>query len=104
MFDLIRKTMLTGVGLAGLTKDKIEKLAKALARMGKLSEKEGKKLLDDLSKKSEKAKKDMERQIEGIVKKTAKKMNLATRGDLLKLMERIKKLERALKDKERTKC
>ncbi len=104
MFDLIKKTMLTGVGLAGLTKDKIEKLAKELAKQGKLSEKEGKKLLDDLSKKSEKAKKDMERQIEGIVKKTTKKMNLATRGDLLKLMERIKKLERALKDKERTKC
>jgi len=47
MFDLIKKTMLTGVGLAGLTKDKIEKLAKELAKKGKLSEKEGKKLVDD---------------------------------------------------------
>lgn len=99
MFDLIRKTMLTGIGLAGLTKDKIEKLAKALARMGKLSEKEGKKLLDDLLKKSEKARKDLEGQIERVVKKTMKKMNLATREDMLRLSKRIKKLEQALKEK-----
>ena len=99
MFDLIKKTMLTGVGLAGLTKDKVEKLAKELAKKGELSEKEGRKLLDDLSKKSEKAKKDLETQIEGVVKNTMKKTNLATREDLLKLTKRIKKLEQALKEK-----
>ena len=50
MLNLIKKTMLTGVGLAGLTKNKVEKLAKELAKKGKLSEKEGKKLVDDLLK------------------------------------------------------
>ncbi|MBW1717341.1 MAG: polyhydroxyalkanoate synthesis regulator [Deltaproteobacteria bacterium] len=99
MFDLIKKTMLTGVGLAGLTKDKIEKLAKELAKKGKLSEKEGKKLVDDLLKKSDKAKKDLGAQIERGVKSTLKKMNLATREDMVKLTERIKKLEQALKEK-----
>ena len=99
MFDLLKKTMLTGVGLAGLTKDKIEKLARELAKKGKLSEEEGKKLVDDLSKKSEKARKDLEAQIEKVVKNTMKKMNLATREDILKLTERIKKLGQALKEK-----
>jgi polyhydroxyalkanoate synthesis regulator phasin len=99
MFDLIKKTMLTGVGLAGLTKDKIEKLARELAKKGKLSEEEGKKLVDDLSKKSEKARKDLEAQIEKVVKNTMKKMNLATREDILKLTERVKKLDQDLKDK-----
>ncbi|MBW2207817.1 MAG: polyhydroxyalkanoate synthesis regulator [Deltaproteobacteria bacterium] len=99
MFDLIKKTMLTGVGLASLTKDKVEKLAKELAKKGKLSEEEGKKLVEDLSKKSEKAKKDLEAQIEGVVKNTIKKMNLATREDMLSLTKRIKKLEQALKKK-----
>ena len=99
MFDLIKKTMLTGVGLASLTKDKVEKLAKELAKKGKLSEKEGKKLVEDLSKKSEKAKKDLEAQIERVVKNTMEKMNLATRKDMLSLTKRIKKLEQALKKK-----
>ena len=44
MFDLIKKTMLTGVGLAAMTKDKVEELAKELSKKGKLSEKEGKDL------------------------------------------------------------
>jgi len=99
MFDLLKKTMLTGLGLAGLTKDKIEKLARELAKKGKLSEEEGKKLVDDISKKSEKARKDLEAQIEKVVKNTMKKMNLATREDILKLTERIKKLDQALKEK-----
>ena len=99
MLNLIKKTMLTGVGLAGLTKNKVEKLAKELAKKGKLSEKEGKKLVDDLLKKSEKARKDPEAQTEKVVRNTMKKMNFATREDILKLTKRIKNLEGTLKEK-----
>jgi polyhydroxyalkanoate synthesis regulator phasin len=99
MLNLIKKTMLTGVGLAGLTKNKVEKLAKELAKKGKLSEKEGKKLVDDLLKKSEKARKDLEAQIEKVANNTMKKMNFATREDMLNLTKRIKNLERSLKVK-----
>jgi polyhydroxyalkanoate synthesis regulator phasin len=99
MLNLIKKTMLTGVGLAGLTKNKVERLAKDLAKRGKLSEKEGEKLVDDLLKKSEKARKDLEEQIEKVLKNTMKKMNFATREDVLKLTKRIKNLEGTLKEK-----
>ena len=103
MFDLIKKTVLTGVGLAAMTKDKIEELAKELTEKGKLTEKEGKDLVDDLLKKSEKAKKDLEAQIERVVKDTMKKMNIASGEELSNLTKRVKKLETALKEKERTK-
>ncbi|MCK4389776.1 MAG: hypothetical protein KAV83_06025 [Desulfobacterales bacterium] len=99
MFDLIKKTMLTGVGLAGLTKDKVEKLASELAKKGKLSEKEGRKLADDLLKRWEKAKKDLGAQVAKVAKDTMKKMRLATREDIAKLTERLKKLEQALKER-----
>ena len=99
MFDLIKKTMLTGVGLAAMTKDKIEELAKELTEKGKLTEKEGKDLVDDLLKKSEKAKKDLEAQIERVVKDTMKKMNIASGEELSNLTKRVKKLETALKEK-----
>ena len=42
MFDLIKKTLLTGVGLAVMTKDKVEELGKEFASQAKLSELEGK--------------------------------------------------------------
>ena len=37
MFDLIKKTILTGVGLAAMTKDKIEELSRELSEKGELS-------------------------------------------------------------------
>ncbi len=40
MFDLIKKTLLTGVGLAVMTKDKVEELGKEFASQAKLSENE----------------------------------------------------------------
>ena len=103
MFDLIKRAMLTGVGLAAMTKDKIKELAKELAEKEKLTEKEGKELVDDLLKKSEKAKKDLEGQVERVVKDTMKKMNLVSAEELSNLTKRVKKLETALKEKERTK-
>ena len=93
MFDLIKKTVLTGVGLAAMTKDKVEELAKELTEKGEMSEKEGKELIDDLLKKSEEAKKDLEERIEGVVRKTLEKLNVATKKDIDRLEEKIKHLK-----------
>ena len=93
MFELIKKTMLTGVGMAVMTKDKVEELARELAKEGNIPEKEGKELVDELLKKSEQAKKDLETNMEGIVQKVLGKLNLVTKEDLTRLEERIKHLE-----------
>jgi len=93
MFDLIKKTMLTGVGLAAMTKDKVEELAKELSKKGKLSEKEGKDLLNELSKKSKQARKDLGKKVEDIVRKVLKKMDVATKEDIARLEKKIKHLE-----------
>jgi polyhydroxyalkanoate synthesis regulator phasin len=79
MFDLIKKTMLTGVGLAAMTKDKVEELAKELSEKGKLSEKEGKDLVDDLLKKSEQSRKDLD---------------MVTKKDIARLEKKIKNIEK----------
>jgi len=94
MFDIIKKTMLTGVGLAAMTRDKIEEMAKELTEKGEMTEKEGRELVDELVKKSEKAKKDLETKMEGIVEKVLGKMNLATKEDISKLEKRLKRLEK----------
>ena len=94
MFDLIKKTMLTGVGLAAMTKDKIEELAKELTEKGKMSEKEGKELLDDLLKKSEQSRKDLETKVEGMVRKVLEKMDMVTKKDIASLEKKIKNIEK----------
>lgn len=93
MFELIKKIMLTGVGLAAVTKDKVEELGRELIEKSEMSEKEGKELIDELLKKSEQAREDLETSIEDVVRKVLGKMDLATRGDIDVLAERIKSLE-----------
>lgn len=93
MFELIKKTMLAGVGLAAVTKDKVEELARELTEKGEMSEKEGKELIDELLKKSEQARKDLETKVEDTVRKVLEKMAVATKEDIDSLSERIKNLE-----------
>ena len=101
MIDLIKKIMLTGVGMASLTKDKIEELGKELIEKGKLSEKEGKELLNELKEKAEESRKEMETRTDKLVKDSLEKMNLASRDDLEKLEKKLNKLSKALAVKEK---
>jgi polyhydroxyalkanoate synthesis regulator phasin len=49
MFDLVRKSMLAGVGLALKAWDEVEDLAKEVAEQGKMTEQEGRKFIDDIA-------------------------------------------------------
>jgi polyhydroxyalkanoate synthesis regulator phasin len=93
MFDLIKKTILTGVGLTAMTRDKIEELAKELTEKGEMSEKEGKELVEELIKKSERVGKDLETNVENIVQKVLEKIDVATKKDIAGLEKKIKRLE-----------
>jgi polyhydroxyalkanoate synthesis regulator phasin len=98
MNDLLRKVVLTGIGLAALTKEKIEEVVKDVVEKGKLSEKEGKEFVDELLKKSEGAREKVEGQIEKALQASLKKMNLVTRDDFSKLEKQIKQLKKAVKE------
>ena len=83
--------MFTGLGLAYMTKEKIEERSKDLIEKWKLSEKEGKDLVDELKKKSEEAKTNAQQQVEKLVSKTIEKMNIASKEDLEKLEKKLRK-------------
>ena len=94
MFDFVKKSLLTGVGLAVITKDKVEEIAKDFVEKGKLSEKEGKALVDDLLKKSEQARKDLQGKIETSVQEAIARVNVATKDDIAEVLARIEQLEK----------
>lgn len=77
MSDLISKALLSGLGLASLTKDAIQKTAEDLVKKSNLSEEEGRKLVKDLHRRSSKAQKDLEKTVETAVNKLLKNLNLA---------------------------
>ena len=76
MSDLISKALLSGLGLASLTRDAIQKTAEDLVKRSNLSEEEGKRLVKHLHQRSAKAQKAFEKKIESAVNKALNKLNL----------------------------
>jgi polyhydroxyalkanoate synthesis regulator phasin len=99
MLDLMKKAIFTGLGLAFMTKEKIEEFSKELVEKGKLSETEGKDFIDELREKSEEAREKLQEQIQNGVNHTLKKMNIATRDDISRLEKRLSKLATSIKAK-----
>ncbi|MBA3007431.1 MAG: hypothetical protein KKB91_00730 [Proteobacteria bacterium] len=93
MIELIKKAMLTGLGVASLTKEKIEDIGRDFVEQGKLSQQEGEKLVEELLAKVEEAKEDIKKQIEERVEEIVKKMKLVRMSDLDELKSQIKELQ-----------
>jgi polyhydroxyalkanoate synthesis regulator phasin len=93
MFEDLKKTIDKGLDVAFLNAEKLAQAAKDLAKENKLNKEEAKKLYEYLLQKSEEAKKTVEDDVQALIKKTLKKMNIPTQEDLKKLEDRIKKLE-----------
>lgn len=93
MFDLMRKSMLAGIGLALKTWDEVEEMVKDLQKRGEMSEAEGRKFLDELQQKYEQTQTKLEKRVEQTVKDLLKKSNLVTSDELKDLKKEIRELK-----------
>lgn len=100
MIDLLKKTLLTGIGVAALTKEKLEELANDFVEKGKMSEQEGRDLVDDLVTRSEESRAELQNQIEGKVESVLEKMDLAKKSDVDALKIEIEELKQILNKKD----
>jgi polyhydroxyalkanoate synthesis regulator phasin len=98
MIDVIKKAVLTGIGIASLTKDKVEDLAKDLIDKGKMSEQEGEKLVQEMLSRAEESRQTMKNQTETLVQKTIDKMRLARMEDIELLKKEIETLRAEISD------
>ncbi len=96
MIDLIKKAVLTGIGVASLTKEKMEEISKEFVEKGKLSEEEGEKLVADMLKRAEDSRKSLEKQTEKIVDTTLGKMQLVRASDISELKAEMKELRKEM--------
>ena len=96
MKDLLKNVVYASIGAAFLTRDKIEELRVELVEKGKLSADEGKEFFDELVKKSESAKDQMELWLNRQVEDRVKQLNLATSDEVADLQRKIEELQVAL--------
>jgi polyhydroxyalkanoate synthesis regulator phasin len=92
MVDLIKKAFYTGLGLAMLTKETAEELVKDLAQQAKLSEHEGKELMDNLMKQSDQARQDFQGKVDEAVLAVVNRLHLATRDEVESLRAKVEEL------------
>ncbi len=96
MKEMLKNVLYTGLGAAFLTKEKIEELRKELIEKGKLSQDEGKQFVDDLIRKSEKAKDQLNLWINKRVEERIDQLNLATKDEIAELRRKIEELQVAI--------
>ena len=93
MLDLIKKSMLTGIGLALKTWDEVEDLVRDLQKRGEMSESDGRKFLDDMRKRYDESQSKLEKRVETAVRDFLKKTNIVTTEELKDLKKEIRELK-----------
>jgi polyhydroxyalkanoate synthesis regulator phasin len=96
MEDLFKKFVYTGVGMVSMTLDKFQKSVEKLVDDDKLSQEEGKKLVDDLFKNTEARREEFEAKLKKVVEEVMVRMNLATQTQIHELQDRLAVIETKL--------
>ena len=89
MFDLVKKSMLTGIGLALKTWDEVEDFVEEIQKKGEISESEGRKFLDEARKRYDEVQDKLEKRVEDTVKSFLKKTSIVTSDELKDLKKKF---------------
>ena len=96
---LLEKVILSGLGLASLTQEKVQKMVNELVKEGEMSEKDAaimaKKAMDNL----EKGKREMESKMNKTVKEMMAKADIPSKKDIAALEKKIDELNKKLDGK-----
>lgn len=93
MFDIMKKGMLAGIGLALKTWDEVEDMVQEIQKKGEMSEAEGRKFFEDVQKKYAEAQDKLEKRVEQTAKDFLKKTHIVTSDELKELKKEIRELK-----------
>ena len=94
MSDLVKKTILAGLGVLSLSREKADGITKDLIKRGELAKTEEAKFVKDLMEQAEKNKVEVEKKIEKVVEKTLARLNIPTRKEINALKKEINALKK----------
>ena len=98
MLEYLKKSLLTGVGLALKSKNEIEDLAKEFAKNSQMNQDEAKDFLKECQQKYEDAKDGFDKKVEDAIEKILIKLDLPSKSDIKTLNDRIDDLTKKLTD------
>ena len=93
MEEVLKKFLYTGVGLVAVTAEKVQKLVDELVSDKKISEDEGKRIVEDLVKTTDQKREDFEKQLKTLIEKTVSSFKFVSANELQALTDRIEALE-----------
>ena len=100
MFEIFKKSLFAGLGLAVVTKTKLESVLENLVEEGKMSRDEAEKMGKELLDSGEKQWTDFETRLQETVKGFIGNMDICKASDLKKLEKKIKAINKRLKVQE----
>ena len=103
MFEIFKKSLFAGLGLAVVTKTKLESVLEQLVEEGKMSREEAEKMGQELLDSGEKQWIDFEARLQETVKGFLENMDISKASDVKKLEKKIKALDMRLKALEKPK-
>jgi polyhydroxyalkanoate synthesis regulator phasin len=98
--DIIRKTMLLGLGLISLTKEKAEGVVDDLVKRGEVASEDRYKVVDSLLKEAEKQEEELTRKMTKSVQKVVADLGLPTKKDMDEVLRTLKSIEEKLSSAE----
>ena len=93
MLELFEKVIMTTIGVAAITQKKAEELAQEMKERYKLSEEEGKHLVDQLQSLAKESREKIKDMADTEVKKAVDRLGLVTRDEFNRLIMRVQELE-----------
>ena len=94
MQDLFKKFVYTGVGLVATTVEKFQTSIDKLVDEDKISQEEGKKIVEDLVTNTTAKREEFEGKLKTIIEEIMTKMNVGTQSQIKDLQDRLVALER----------
>ena len=94
--DIIKKTMLLGLGLVSLTKEKAEGVVDDLVKRGEAARQDRFKAVDSLLEEAEKQEEKFTRKTTGMVRKVMTDLGLPTKKDLDEVSRTLTSIEQKL--------
>ena len=98
MLEMLEKAVMTTIGVAAITRKKAEELAAEMKERFKLSEDEGKQLVDRIQAIANESGEKVREMAEAEVKKVVEKLGLVSREDFDRLSKRVQELESRCKE------
>jgi len=96
MLDLLRKSVLAGLGTAVVTKSKVRETMDKLVEQGKLSSDEAERFTQEMVNAGEKEMEELRSEMESTVRNAVSRLNLPKQEDINDLRQRLENVEKRL--------